>query len=81
MITVVGAGGNRDKTKRPIMAKVASEMSDKLILTSDNPRNEEPLDILNDMKAGLSNEALQKTIIQPDRREAIKMACMLAQKG
>jgi len=81
VITVVGAGGNRDKTKRPIMAKVASEMSDKLILTSDNPRNEEPLDILNDMKAGLSLEALQNTIIQSDRREAIKTACMLAQKG
>jgi len=81
VITVVGAGGNRDKTKRPVMARVAAEMSDKLILTSDNPRNEDPLDILNDMKAGLDEEKLKKTMIQPDRREAIKMACMIAQKG
>jgi UDP-N-acetylmuramoyl-L-alanyl-D-glutamate--2,6-diaminopimelate ligase len=81
VITVVGAGGNRDKTKRPVMAKVAAEMSDKVILTSDNPRNEEPLDILNDMKAGLDESMLAKTVIQPDRREAIKMACMLANKG
>ncbi len=81
IITVVGAGGNRDKTKRPVMARVAAELSDKVILTSDNPRNEEPMDILNDMKAGLDEKMLQKTLIQPDRREAIKMACMLAQKG
>jgi len=81
VITVIGAGGNRDKTKRPVMAKAAVEMSDKLILTSDNPRNEEPMDILNDMKAGLDEKMLKRTIIQPDRREAIKMACMLAQKG
>lgn len=63
------------------MARVAAELSDKVILTSDNPRNEEPMDILNDMKAGLDEKMLQKTLIQPDRREAIKMACMLAQKG
>jgi UDP-N-acetylmuramoyl-L-alanyl-D-glutamate--2,6-diaminopimelate ligase len=81
VITVVGAGGNRDKTKRPVMAKVAAEMSDKLILTSDNPRNEEPMDILNDMKAGLDTTMLEKTMIQSDRHEAIKMAIMLAQKG
>ena len=81
VITVIGAGGNRDKTKRPIMAKVAADMSDRLILTSDNPRNEEPVDIINDMKAGLDNDHAGKTIIQPDRREAIKTACMLAQKG
>jgi UDP-N-acetylmuramoyl-L-alanyl-D-glutamate--2,6-diaminopimelate ligase len=81
VITVVGAGGNRDKTKRPIMARAAAEMSDKVILTSDNPRNEEPEDILKDMKAGLDENMLKKTIIQADRREAIKMACMLAQKG
>jgi UDP-N-acetylmuramoyl-L-alanyl-D-glutamate--2,6-diaminopimelate ligase len=81
IITVVGAGGNRDKTKRPVMARVAAELSDKLILTSDNPRNEDPLDILNDMKAGLDEEKLKRTMIQPDRREAIKMACMIAQKG
>jgi UDP-N-acetylmuramoyl-L-alanyl-D-glutamate--2,6-diaminopimelate ligase len=81
VITVIGAGGNRDKTKRPVMAKVAAEMSDKVILTSDNPRNEEPLDILNDMKAGLEQAMLSKTVIQPDRREAIKMAVMLAHPG
>ena len=56
-------------------------MCDKLILTSDNPRNEDPLDILADMKAGLDDNMLMKTIVQPDRREAIKTACMLAQKG
>jgi UDP-N-acetylmuramoyl-L-alanyl-D-glutamate--2,6-diaminopimelate ligase len=81
VITVVGAGGNRDKTKRPVMARVAAKMCDKLILTSDNPRNEDPLDILADMKAGLDDNMLMKTIVQPDRREAIKTACMLAQKG
>jgi UDP-N-acetylmuramoyl-L-alanyl-D-glutamate--2,6-diaminopimelate ligase len=81
VITVVGAGGNRDKTKRPVMAKTAAEMSDMLILTSDNPRNEEPIDIINDMKTGLDSRLLEKTIIQPDRREAIKTACMLARKG
>jgi UDP-N-acetylmuramoyl-L-alanyl-D-glutamate--2,6-diaminopimelate ligase len=81
VITVIGAGGNRDKTKRPVMAKAAAQMSDKLILTADNPRNEEPMDIINDMKAGLDNQLLEKTIIQPDRREAIKTACMLATKG
>jgi UDP-N-acetylmuramoyl-L-alanyl-D-glutamate--2,6-diaminopimelate ligase len=81
VITVIGAGGNRDKTKRPVMAKAAAEMSDKLILTADNPRNEEPADIINDMKAGLESRLLEKTIIQPDRHEAIKTACMLAGKG
>jgi UDP-N-acetylmuramoyl-L-alanyl-D-glutamate--2,6-diaminopimelate ligase len=81
VITVIGAGGNRDKSKRPVMAKVAAEMSDKVILTSDNPRNEDPMDILNDMKAGLDNTLLEKTIIQPDRHEAIKMACMLTRAG
>ncbi len=81
VITVVGAGGNRDKTKRPVMARVAAEMSDRVILTADNPRNEDPLDILNDMKAGLDKKLLEKTMIQPDRREAIKTACLMAGKG
>ncbi len=81
VITVIGAGGNRDKTKRPVMARVAAGMSDKLILTSDNPRNEDPAEIINDMKTGLDDISLAKTIIQPDRREAIKMACLLARKG
>ncbi len=81
VIAVIGAGGNRDKTKRPEMARVAAGMSDKLILTSDNPRDEEPGDIINDMKAGLDEKTLRNTIIQADRREAIKTACMMANKG
>jgi UDP-N-acetylmuramoyl-L-alanyl-D-glutamate--2,6-diaminopimelate ligase len=81
LITVLGAGGNRDKTKRPLMAQVAADMSDKIILTSDNPRNEEPDDIINDMKTGLNNQQLNRTLIQPDRSEAIKTACMMAQPG
>jgi len=81
VITVIGAGGNRDKTKRPVMAKAAADMSDTLILTSDNPRDEEPADIINDMKTGLDSKLMERTIIQPDRREAIKTACMLARKG
>jgi UDP-N-acetylmuramoyl-L-alanyl-D-glutamate--2,6-diaminopimelate ligase len=81
VISVIGAGGNRDKTKRPEMARVAAGLSDRLILTSDNPRDEDPLDIINDMKAGLNNQMLEKTITQPDRREAIKTACLLARKG
>lgn len=81
VISVIGAGGNRDKTKRPEMARVAAGLSDRLILTSDNPRDEDPLDIINDMKAGLNKQMLEKTITQPDRREAIKTACLLARKG
>ena len=81
VISVIGAGGNRDKTKRPEMAKVAAGMSDKLILTSDNPRDEEPEDIINDMKSGLNEQMLRNTIIQTDRREAIRTACMMANKG
>jgi UDP-N-acetylmuramoyl-L-alanyl-D-glutamate--2,6-diaminopimelate ligase len=81
VITVVGAGGNRDRTKRPAMARVAAGLSQKLILTADNPRNEDPLDIIRDMKAGLDGPLLDKTIIQPDRREAIKTACLLAHPG
>ncbi len=81
VISVIGAGGNRDKTKRPEMAKVAAGMSDRLILTSDNPRDEEPADIINDMKSGLNEQMLRNTIIQTDRREAIKTACMIAKKG
>ena len=81
VITVVGAGGNRDKGKRPLMAKEAARQSDRLIITSDNPRFEEPQDIMNDMLAGLSKEDMQKTLAIADRREAIRTACMLAQKG
>ena len=81
VITVVGAGGNRDKGKRPIMAQEAVRQSDKVIITSDNPRFEEPQDIINDMLSGLSKEDTQKVISITDRKEAIKTACMLAQSG
>ena len=81
VITVVGAGGNRDKGKRPIMAKEAARLSDRVIITSDNPRFEEPQDIINDMLAGLDKDDMQKTLSIADRREAIKTACMLAQTG
>ena len=81
VITVVGAGGNRDKGKRPIMAQEAVKQSDKVIITSDNPRFEEPQDIINDMLAGLNKEDMRKVISIIDRKEAIKTACMLAQPG
>ncbi len=81
VITVCGAGGNRDKGKRPIMAKESARLSDRVIITSDNPRFEEPQDIINDMLAGLDKDDLQKTISIVDRREAIKTACMLAKRG
>lgn len=81
IITVVGAGGNRDKGKRPIMAKEAVNQSDRVIITSDNPRFEEPQDIINDMMAGLDKEDLKKVLCIADRREAIRTACMLAQQG
>lgn len=79
VITVVGAGGNRDKGKRPIMAQEAVKQSDKVIITSDNPRFEEPQDIINDMLAGLSKDDMKKVISIVDRKEAIRTACMLAQ--
>ncbi len=79
--TVCGAGGNRDKGKRPLMAQEAARQSDRVIITSDNPRDEEPEDIINDMLAGLIAEDLKKTISIVDRREAIRTACMMAQKG
>lgn len=78
IITVVGCGGNRDKTKRPIMAREAVELSDMVVLTSDNPRFEEPQDILNDMLEGLSEEQRAGALSIADRREAIKTACALA---
>ena len=81
VITVVGAGGNRDKGKRPIMAQEAVKMSNKVIITSDNPRFEEPQDIINDMLAGLDKEQRRNVICIVDRKEAIKTACMLAQPG
>lgn len=79
LITVIGCGGDRDKTKRPLMAQAACEHSDKAILTSDNPRSEDPEAILNDMEAGLTAVHKRKSIRISDRKEAIKLACMLAQ--
>jgi UDP-N-acetylmuramoyl-L-alanyl-D-glutamate--2,6-diaminopimelate ligase len=81
VITVVGCGGNRDKAKRPIMAKIAAKYSDKVILTSDNPRDEEPMDILREMEAGVNPVDFKKTVIIEDRREAIKTAGIMAKKG
>ena len=81
IITVLGAGGNRDKGKRPLMAAEAAKASSRVILTSDNPRNEDPQDIINDMLAGLSDEQKKKTITIVDRKEAIRTACAFAQKG
>ncbi|MFX8895466.1 cyanophycin synthetase, partial [Acinetobacter baumannii] len=70
IITVVGCGGDRDKTKRPIMAQAACDLSDRVILTSDNPRTEDPAQILVDMEKGLSSAAKRKYITVIDRREA-----------
>ena len=81
VITVCGAGGNRDKGKRPLMAQEAVKQSDRVIITSDNPRFEEPQDIINDMLAGLNPQQMKKVITIVDRREAIRTACMMAKKG
>jgi UDP-N-acetylmuramoyl-L-alanyl-D-glutamate--2,6-diaminopimelate ligase len=81
VITVCGAGGNRDKGKRPLMAQEAVKQSDRVIITSDNPRFEEPQDIINDMLAGLDQKQMKKVISIVDRREAIRTACMMAEKG
>ncbi|MBC5836494.1 UDP-N-acetylmuramoyl-L-alanyl-D-glutamate--2,6-diaminopimelate ligase [Flavobacterium muglaense] len=79
LITVVGCGGNRDKTKRPIMAGIASELSDKAILTSDNPRNEDPAVIISEMEVGVAAQNFKKIVSITDRKQAIKTACQLAQ--
>lgn len=81
LITVVGCGGDRDTTKRPIMAKIASEMSDKAIFTSDNPRSEQPEAIIEDMEKGVEGHNFKKTLSIVDRKQAIKTACQLAQSG
>ena len=81
LITVVGCGGNRDKGKRPMMAQIAKRGSQQLILTSDNPRDEEPADILKDMTDGLTEDELRSTLVIEDRAAAIQTACTLAQKG
>ena len=81
VITVCGAGGNRDKGKRPLMAQEAVKQSDRVIITSDNPRFEEPQDIINDMLAGLDATQMKKVVSIVDRKEAIRTACMMAEKG
>ncbi|MGM9700039.1 MAG: UDP-N-acetylmuramoyl-L-alanyl-D-glutamate--2,6-diaminopimelate ligase [Prevotella sp.] len=81
VITVCGAGGNRDKGKRPLMAQEAVKQSDRVIITSDNPRFEEPQDIINDMLAGLNAQQMKKVVSIADRKEAIRTACMMAGKG
>lgn len=78
LITVVGCGGNRDKEKRPLMASIATRLSNKVIFTSDNPRDEEPKEIIDDMRKGISPADYKKTVVLPDREEAIKTACLLA---
>src|SRR6187402_1846276 len=79
LITVVGCGGNRDTAKRPVMANIATELSDKVILTSDNPRNEEPEDIIEAMEKGVQAQNFKKVLSITDRLQAIKTACQLAQ--
>lgn len=79
LITVVGCGGNRDKAKRPIMAGIATELSDKVVLTSDNPRNEDPEVIINEMEQGVAPQNFKKSLSITDRKQAIKTACQLAQ--
>lgn len=81
LITVIGCGGNRDKGKRPMMASIAKRQSDQLILTSDNPRDEDPQDILNDMLEGLTEDDKLSTLVIADRRQAIRTACTIAQQG
>ncbi len=79
LITVVGCGGDRDKAKRPVMADIAASLSDKAIFTSDNPRSEDPLEIISEMEKGVAPHHLKKTISITDRMQAIKTACQLAQ--
>jgi UDP-N-acetylmuramoyl-L-alanyl-D-glutamate--2,6-diaminopimelate ligase len=79
LITVVGCGGDRDKTKRPIMANIASTLSDKVIITSDNPRTENPQSIIEEMEKGVEPQNYKKSVSIIDRKQAIKMACQLAQ--
>ncbi|MCK9207052.1 MAG: UDP-N-acetylmuramoyl-L-alanyl-D-glutamate--2,6-diaminopimelate ligase, partial [Salinivirgaceae bacterium] len=81
IITVVGAGGNRDKTKRPLMAEVTAKLSDKVILTSDNPRNENPEDIIQEMRQGVLPPYNKKLLAITNRKEAIRTACMMATPG
>ena len=81
LITVIGAGGDRDKLKRPLMGKVACEKSDRVIFTSDNPRSENPEDIIKDMEQGIDPLHFKKVLSIINRKEAIKTACALAKPG
>jgi UDP-N-acetylmuramoyl-L-alanyl-D-glutamate--2,6-diaminopimelate ligase len=81
IITLIGAGGDRDKTKRPEMARIAASYSDKVVLTSDNPRTEDPMDILNDMRQGITKDKEPNVLTIADRKEGIRTALMLAEKG
>ena len=81
LITVVGCGGDRDKTKRPIMAAIASNLSDKIIITSDNPRSENPETIIAEMEAGVAPQNFKKMLSIADRKQAIKTACQFAKSG
>lgn len=78
VISVIGCGGNRDRTKRPLMAAIAAKYSDKVILTSDNPRDEDPMEIIREMQKGIGPTEARKTLVMADREEAIKTACMMA---
>src|SRR5690606_7193935 len=81
VITVVGCGGDRDRSKRPVMARIAVEMSGHVVLTSDNPRSEDPMAIINEMREGLTAAALQRIWVNADRREAIRQAVGMAKAG
>lgn len=81
LITIVGCGGDRDREKRPKMALIASELSDRVIITTDNPRSEEPMDIIQEMQQGVPGQHYKKVLVQADRKEAIRMAVALAEKG
>jgi UDP-N-acetylmuramoyl-L-alanyl-D-glutamate--2,6-diaminopimelate ligase len=80
VITVVGCGGNRDRTKRPLMAAIACKLSDRVVLTSDNPRDEDPMEIIKEMQTGIKPTDVRKTLVIADREEAIKSACMMARE-
>src|SRR5207237_7312027 len=81
VITIVGCGGDRDTAKRPVMAKIACELSDKVILTSDNPRSEDPREIIHEMEKGIAPHEMRKILSITDRREAIKTAVTVAKPG
>jgi UDP-N-acetylmuramoyl-L-alanyl-D-glutamate--2,6-diaminopimelate ligase len=80
VISVIGCGGNRDRTKRPLMAAIACKYSDKVILTSDNPRDEDPMEVIREMQKGVGPTEARKTLVMVDREEAIKTACMMAKE-